>query len=124
MLPKSMDCELINTIRSPNGRYKATILNINKTQFCLINSYAPNTGKPKNQMDWLAEVQTILYIYEDTNIVVGGDLNYVFIPSLDRFRCKPQITETDYVKAWKTICDELNMVDIWRVLNPNKKSYT
>jgi hypothetical protein len=31
---------------------------------------------------------------------------------------------TDYVNAWKLICEELNLSDIWRVMNPNKKCYT
>jgi exonuclease III len=32
--------------------------------------------------------------------------------------------ETEYVKAWKTLCTELNLVDVWRVTNPEKQSYT
>jgi hypothetical protein len=32
--------------------------------------------------------------------------------------------ETEYVKAWKTICEECNLADVWRILNPDIKCYT
>jgi hypothetical protein len=35
----------------------------------------------------------------DTNIIIGGDLNDAFIPRLDKFRCKPNTMETEYVKV-------------------------
>jgi hypothetical protein len=60
----------------------------------------------------------------DSNIIIGGDLNDCFIPHLDKYRCKPKTNETEYVKAWKTICEEFNIADIWRVLNPERRCYT
>ena len=60
----------------------------------------------------------------DKNIIIGGDLNDAFIPHLDKFRCKPNTMETEYVKAWKTLCNDINLSDAWRLLNPNTKQYT
>jgi hypothetical protein len=75
-------------------------------------------------MSWLEEIQLILQKYDNTHIIIGGDLNDCFIPHLDKYRCKPGTPETNYVKAWKTICSELNLADIWRILNPDRKCYT
>jgi exonuclease III len=124
IFPKNMKYEIHNTKVSQNGRYIAVTVTINDAKFCLINGYAPNTTKLKDQLKWLSEIQTILQENMDTNYIIGGDLNDVFIPMLDRFRCKPGTVETEYVKAWKVLCEEFNLADFWRILNPNKKSYT
>jgi exonuclease III len=124
ILPKNMNYEINNTKISPDGRYIALTMTINDTKFCLINGYAPNTTKTQDQLKWLSEIQTILQENMDTNYIIGGDLNDVFIPMLDRFRCKQGTAETEYVKAWKVLCEEFNLADFWRLLNPGKKSYT
>jgi exodeoxyribonuclease-3 len=124
IFPTNMKYEIHNTILSQEGRYIAVIVTINETKFCLINGYAPNTTKLQDQLKWLAEIQTILQENMDTNFIIGGDLNDCFIPMLDRFRCKPGSGETEYVKAWKLLCDEFNLADFWRVLNPNTRCYT
>jgi exonuclease III len=123
-LPKNLEYETIEIMKCPNGRYVATILKINGAKYCLINCYAPTIDKPKDQQKWLKEIQLILQKYEDSNIIVGGDLNDYFIPHLDKYNCKPRANKSDYVKAWDTICDELNMTDVWRTLNPETKCYT
>jgi exonuclease III len=60
IIPKMMDFKLHEVIRSKNGRYIALHIDINENEFCLINCYAPNTNKPKDQLKWLTEIQTIL----------------------------------------------------------------
>jgi exonuclease III len=121
---KQLDYTVNDVIRSQNGRYIALNITIDKSTFCIINCYCYNCDKLKDQLKWLNEIQNILLKNNNTNIVIGGDLNDVFIPMLDRYRCKPKAVETDYVKAWKTVCEEFDIVDIWRLLNPNKQSYT
>jgi hypothetical protein len=60
----------------------------------------------------------------DINIIVGGDLNDYFTPHLDKFNADKDLAETEYVKIWKAMCDDLNLMDIWRTLNPSTKRYT
>ena len=43
-----------------------------------------------------------------------------FTPHLDRYKCKLNPTVTDYIKAWKTINEEFNLADFWRIINPEK----
>jgi exonuclease III len=124
VLPKNVDYTVNSIIRSNNGRYVSINITFGKNTFCLINGYAPNTNKPKDQLKWLSEIQKILIDNNEENVIVGGDLNDVFIPMLDRFRCKPNTMETEYVKAWKTICEELNLSDFWRIVNPTTQQYT
>ena len=124
VLPKTLDYEITEVIRSTIGRYVSVNIKIGQNNFYLINGYAPNTTKPKDQLKWLTEIQNILVANNEKNIIIGGDLNDVFIPALGRFNCKPNAKETDYVKAWKVLCNEFNLSDFWRLLNPTKIQYT
>jgi exonuclease III len=120
----SMNYKIKTINRSLDGRYLAIHLDIDEIPYCIINCYAPNTNNLKKQLIWLEHTQNILQEYSDSNIIIGGDLNDVFIPMLDRYKCKPGIQPTEYVKAWLTICEEQNLSDFWRILNPNTRKYT
>ena len=111
-------------MQDPNGRFLATLITIADTTCWLCNCYAPNVDKLQDQLTWLSKIQEIADINSEKNIIIGSDLNNAFIPHLDKFRCKPNTLETEYVKAWKTLCNDINLSDVWRLLNPNKKQYT
>ena len=53
---------------------------------------------------------------------MGGDLNLHLSPTLDKYG-KAE-TNTKYAKKVKSIIEEPNLCDIWRLLNPFKKRYT
>jgi exonuclease III len=124
IIPDTINYVLNELIRSKNGRHVAIHITIDEIAFIIINCYAPNTTAPKDQLKWLNEIHQILENYSDLNIIIGGDLNDCFIPHLDRYRCKPNAIPTEYVNAWKLICEEMNLSDFWRVTNPDKKCYT
>ena len=99
ILPKTIDWEKNSIICSQNGRYVSVKIIVGDKTFYLINCYAPNTTKVKDQLQWLSEIQEILLENREENIIIGGDFNDVFIPALDRYRCKPNTRETEYIKA-------------------------
>jgi hypothetical protein len=80
--------------------------------------------KLQDQLAWLSKIQEILDPNSDKSIIIGGDLNDAFIPKLDKYRCKPNVVETEYIRAWKTLCNDIDLCDVWRLLNPNKQQYT
>jgi exonuclease III len=122
ILPTTINYTLEKTIQSNDGRFLVTLLKIDDKPFCLVNCYAPN--KPKQQLIWLEKVQKILETYKEYNMIIGGDINDCFNPTLDRYNCKPNTSPTEYANAWLTICNELNLCDFWRVCNPTLKRYT
>jgi exonuclease III len=124
IFPKHIKYSLEAIKRSQDGRYVSVNVTIDNNKLCIINCYAPNTTKLKDQLKWLEQIQSILLDNSDRNIILGGDLNNVFIPHLDRYKCKPGVVETEYVKAWKLLCAEMNLADVWRILNPDKRGYT
>ena len=122
LLPSKIDCKVITQICDPDGRYIAVELNIDDNQIWVFNCYAPNDQVERVQ--WLGKIQPLLDRAGGSNIIIGGDLNDYFNPQLDKYNAKINLMETDYIKAWKATCNDLNLTEIWRTLNPNTKRYT
>jgi exonuclease III len=78
----------------------------------------------KEQLTWLTKIQQLIEKANDSNLILGGDLNDYFNPKLDKFNPKPNASDSDYIKAWKATCNEASLCNIWRILNPNLKRYT
>jgi exonuclease III len=124
ILPDSEDYVINSEECDPNGRFIAMNITIKNDIFCIINCYAPTSNFPVQQLEWLKKIQTILEQANGKNIVIGGDLNDYFIPNLDKYNVKKNTLETEYIKAWKATCTDMDIVDIWRTLNPDCKRYT
>ena len=99
-------------------------ITIKDKNFYIINGYAPTSNNSTQQIEWLTKIQRILNQSNDINIIIGGDLNDYFIPHLDKFNADKNLAETEYIKMWKATCEDMNLTDIWRTLNPNTKRYT
>jgi exonuclease III len=124
ILPESYNYVIKSKEIDPDGRYIALNLKVDETEFFLVNSYAPTSDFPEQQIQWLQKIQKMLEDASDMNIIIGGDLNDYFIPHLDKYNAKLNLPETDYIKAWKATCNDINLNDIWRTLNPETKRYT
>jgi hypothetical protein len=89
----------------------------------IINGYAPTADRLEAQMAWLNQITKILEEYGDTIIIFGGDINEG-LTNLDKFVNIDKWKPTEYVLGWKEVCNEFQMLDIWRVLNPLARKYT
>ena len=59
----------------------------------------------------------------EENIIVGADYNCPLNPTLDK-RGAIMIPRKSVVNSIECLQSELDLVDIWRVKNPQTKSYT
>lgn len=90
---------------------------IRNRKYYMINLYAPNTDQP-------AFFKGILDHCQDKAVahcIVSGDFNLVLNPSLDRLHSahnKPNAT-----KALTELMLALDLVDVWRLRNPDKKAF-
>jgi exonuclease III len=123
LLPKSLDFKILSQTLDPDGRYIALKIEIEGTIYGLINCYAPTADKLEEQMVWLDAITGLLETLGDTNIIVGGDINDG-LTKLDKFKGMEEWKESWYVLGWKEACQEYQMVDIWRILNPLAHKYT
>jgi exonuclease III len=123
LLPKFLEYNILSEKLDPGGRYIALKIEIEGTIYGLINGYAPTSDKLEEQMVWLEAITGILEDLGDCIIVLGGDINDG-LTSLDKFIGRETWKESRYVLGWKEACQEYQMVDIWRILNPLAHKHT
>ena len=68
----------------------------------------------KLRMNWTTD--------DDCSIIMGEDFNVVLDPDLDGFGRKQKLKES--AKEIKNICLLWDLVDIWRVRNPETKRFS
>ncbi len=118
-LKKNLNCEILVLNRYMYGRLLCVTVNINNVNMKLVNVYAPVV--PKERKNFLSSLYKYLpgrYI-----TILGGDFNCVTNVSLDKGGGNSDYGEIGADKL-RTICDDFNLVDIFRNKYPSKREYT
>ena len=103
----------------PQGRF----LKIEHNMFILANIYAPNKDRCsrlffKNLQNHLLEFG----ISAENNIIIGGGFNCPLNPHLDK-KGGILIPRANVVSAINDLQTNLNLHDIWRIKNPDERSF-
>jgi exonuclease III len=123
LLPKCLEYTLHSEILDPNGRYVVLKLEIDNIMYGFINGYAPTSDMLEDQLAWLESITVILENLGDVQIIFGGDINDG-LTKLDKFLDRREWKPSEYVLGWRALKKELQLVDIWRILNPTAHRYT
>ena len=104
------------------AKYKFHV--IYQKHFIFVNSYAPNDQSSHIVFlkSLFAQLKNLISDPE-VNIVWGGDHNVVCDPKVDRYGGNPDPWNNS-TKLLSEIMVALDLIDIWRVLNPTKKGFT
>lgn len=81
--------------------------------------YGPNKDVPNFYKELTDEVE----IFENDNIIACGDWNIALDPEMDTVNYLHD-NNTNSRTNLKDMIQQLNMIDIWRASNPDKKDYT
>jgi exonuclease III len=104
------------------GRFMSFKIQIDESKtLCLTNIYAPN--KINDRRNFFQYVTAQLSGVQ-CHHVIGGDFNSVFDPVLDRKSCSQISRADDTSRDLYDLISALEIEDIWRRRNPNKKEYT
>jgi len=97
---------------------------IKDKNYFLITLYGPNKDAEAVRFykDFLITLQGI-DLDTDSNVIVGGDLNCPLYPIIDP-KCGILIPRQHVINSIENIQNELSLHDIWRIENPNTRSYT
>lgn len=108
-----------STIADKEGRYLIIAGELYSLPITLIKMYGPNTDSPSFYKHVFAKIPDILH----TNLLVGGDLNLVLDPYLDRSspRRAPPSNSSIFLKEF---CNNSNLFDIRRIFNPQDRAYS
>ena len=112
-----IDCKYLDS----NGRTLLLNCTIDDIELCLVNIYAPNKVKERNNFivklsDWLSSL-------DPTNLICGGDINCVLNPELDKKGGRLD-TAGRSAKVVKKLCSRLEICDAYRLANPTTQQFT
>ena len=123
LIRKDLDIEGESCLCDPVGRF--IILNATEqgVKYVLANICAPN--KVCDQCTYFKELQDRLdgiMSSPEQKVVIGGDFNVTFDSNLDCFGGSPAQKES--VKVLEEICLDMDLVDNWRIRNPDIRLFT
>lgn len=101
------------------GRYIIVVGRLNNTPVVLANVYAPNWDDSAFFTSLFSRIPDI----DTHHVILGGDINCVLSPSLDRSSPKTmQLTRSTVVL--NQLLKTYGMTDVWRFQNPGRRGYS
>ena len=97
---------------------------IKDKNYFLINLYGPN--KDAEALRFYQDLSTTLRgldLDSDSNVVIGGDFNCPIDLTIDK-KSGILIPRQHVINSIENIQNEFSFHDIWRIKNPNTRSYT
>ena len=119
LIRKDFEVQIIGSFNDQSGRLLLTEFEIEHQLITFVNIYAPNDNIERKQffLDLHDRLQNIT-----TNIVLMGDFNNVINTRLDRYPAN-HVADVSR-KPLNDLMTTLNLVDIWRKLNPNNIAFS
>ena len=124
LIKAGFDCSIHQQILDPMGRYIIVKAVIQDKTYVLINIYAPN--KDKDIINFFKNLFAVLQkenLESEENIIIGGDFNCPLNPELDK-KGGVLLQRKSVTNCIECLQSQLDLVDIWRIKNPDIKSYT
>uniref|UniRef100_A0A803SNV6 Reverse transcriptase domain-containing protein n=1 Tax=Anolis carolinensis TaxID=28377 RepID=A0A803SNV6_ANOCA len=108
--------------KDTEGRAVGVEITIDNQKILICNIYAPNGPKTKF-VKYLRE--QILNTHLE-NVIILGDFNGVIDPKMDKSinKRRSKDTQSTLPKNFISLKEEFDLLDVWRLRNPNVKDYT
>ena len=125
LIKNGVDCLVHSCILDPSGRFIIVKVEIDDKVHALVNIYAPNRDKDLNM--FFKNIQKVIrdedIDCEENIITISGDFNCPLHPVMYKKRgvMTPRKTVVESIGCLQS---EFDLVDIWRIKNPDTKSYT
>ena len=111
--------QISKTYSDPGGRFIICDLITNGKILTLANIYAPNEDDP----DFFNSFFNHLLDFSCEEITIGGDFNLVLDVGKDKKGGLAR-THKKSLDVISTFCESLDLIDAWRVLNPDSSRFT
>ena len=123
LFSKNIDIKLNECISDDSGRLLIVDIETDDWHMVLANVYAPTKDHEDEQLLLLESIREQFLNFIDRNLVIAGDFNVCLDPNMDK-RGGLKIPKSKYAESLESLMEELNIGDIWRILNPNVKRFT
>ena len=119
LFSNNFNLQIHKTFCDPEGLFILCDLKIEQFCITLANIYAPNDDNPGFFEFLFEQLQT----FKCEEMIIGGDYNLVLDINKDK---KGGLAKThqNSVKVIKDFVNELDLVDVWRAPNQEKRRYT
>ena len=119
MLNNNFEYEIHNEKRDSDGNFLALDITIEDNRTTIINIYGPNYDDPEF-FDMVTETFTE---FDNKYFILCGDFNLALNPSLDTLNYRGINNPKARVKLLE-VMEDLQLLDYYRILNPDKRVYT
>lgn len=119
LINNNFDCEVKRVLTDTNGNYVIIDMKIQDHSITLASIYGPNEDKPQFYRD----LKQKLLDFNNEKIIICGDWNIIINPELDSENYK-HINNPKARDVVLSFVEEDNYIDVWRMLNENKKGFT
>ena len=123
LFKENLDHEIKVHREDEQGRFVILKSLIQSQPFVFVNIYASN--KIEDQCIFFEEIKKQLdeeELVENCEVIIGGDFNVILDANLNGTGGKPQVKES--CKKIEDLCSSLDLIDIWRIRNPDVKRFT
>ena len=123
LIRDTLQFELKSVKNDTRGRFVIVEALVQESPVLLINIYAPN--KTNEAVDFYEDLRSTLLesdYDQDHKFIIGGDFNVPLSLALDSNGSKTE--KKDVVKKIHDLMLDFNLIDIWRLRNPDKKRFT
>ena len=122
VITKHYEANIINVQRDNEGRIVVIDIERYGTIYTIGNIYAPTRNFEREQQNVFKTFIEILETMTTDHYILGGDFNLYLNPRFD----KPDSSQNDSRNYRADLLSYLdnNIVDVWRVINPDKKFLT
>ena len=103
-------------ISDPGGRFVIVSGTLYQSSVVLVSVYAPNWGNPNFMSSLFSNIPNL----DTHHLILGGDLNLVIDPKLDRSHPKT-FTPSAMSMTLSSLINQLGCIDPWRFLHPVTK---
>ena len=123
LFSENLQIDIRHVLGDSEGRYIFVEALVQDAPFLLVNLYAPT----KNQeqcvfFDVVANTLEDMSLDPNCQFIIGGDFNCHLDPCLDNLGGR--IESKSSVKKLNEIMRANDLIDIWRIRNPEKKQFT
>ena len=115
----NFELKVLKTFMDNEGRYVLCDMMANGKDITLVNLYAPNDDNP----NFFNTLFTHLLDFQSEEIIIGGDFNLVLDIEKDKSGGLAR-THLNAEKVVNDFCENMDLVDAWRILNPDISRFT
>uniref|UniRef100_A0A3B1IT35 Reverse transcriptase domain-containing protein n=1 Tax=Astyanax mexicanus TaxID=7994 RepID=A0A3B1IT35_ASTMX len=119
LINKKVQFSCTNVISDRNGRFLIVAGTLMREKVVLVNVYAPNF----DDVEFANRLLSNIPFLNTHLLILGGDLNCVFDPSLDRSNPR-NLTQSAMSTTFADFMNQNGLVDPWRYRNPSVKKFS